>query len=81
MVTYCISSDCVAVLLAPGEPVSVRSAVSDCLRAVGLRPWQDMEAELFSCREGKMLIARPSPPLRRRCGPNVPRLRRPGRET
>ena len=42
MVTYCISSDCVVLLLSPNESVSVRSAVDDCLCEKGLCPWRDM---------------------------------------
>jgi len=76
MVTYCVSSECVALLLKPEESVSVRRAVSDCLIAVGLMPWNNMEAELFACTGGKLLIARPCPPLCRRCSPAAPRLRR-----
>ena len=62
MVTYCISSDCVALLLPPDVSVSVRSVVSFCLRVRGLSPWPDMEAELFCCPKGRLLIARPRPP-------------------
>lgn len=76
MVTYCISSDCVALFLSPGEPVSVRSAVASCLCEKGLRPWRDMEAELFSCPDGRLLIARPRAPIRQRLSPATPRLRR-----
>jgi hypothetical protein len=66
MVTYCISSDCVALLLPPEVSVSVRSVVSFCLRARGFSPWPDMEAELFCCPKGRLLIARPCPPRRMR---------------
>ncbi len=79
MVTYCISSDCVVLLLSPNESVSVRSAVDDCLCEKGLCPWRDMEAELFSCPEGRLLIARPRSPIRQRLSPAEPRLRRSGR--
>ncbi len=79
MVTACISSDCVALLLSPDESVPVRSAVSACLCEKGLRPWEDMEAELYSCPDGRLLIARPRGPIRRRLSPDAPRLRRAGR--
>ena len=75
MVTYCITPDCVALLLAPDEPVAVRSAVASCLCEKGLDPWQDMEAELYSCQDGRLLIARPRSPLRQRVSSPV-RLRR-----
>ena len=76
MVTYCISSDCVALLLPAEEGAPVRALVSDCLRSAGLRPWQDMEAELFSSPVGRLLIARPRAPLRQRTSPSVCRLTR-----
>lgn len=79
MVTYCISSDCVALFLAPEEPIPLRSAVDSCLCEMGLRPWRDMEAELFSCPDGSLLIARPRAPIRQRLSPAAPRLRRSGR--
>lgn len=76
MVTYCISPDCVALLIAPEEALSVRSAVRECLRAKGFRPWSDMEAELFSSPGGRLLIARPEAPLRERLTAPARRLRK-----
>ena len=75
MVTYCISSECVALLLPPDVSLSVRSVVFLCLRLRGLPLWPDMEAELFCCPRGRLLIARPCAP--RRCRLHAgPRLRR-----
>ena len=75
MVTYCITSECVALLLPPDGSVSVRSLVLLCLRLRGLPLWPDMEAELFCCPRGRLLRARPRPPLRcrRRSGPRLHR--------
>ena len=74
MVTYCISSDCVALLLPEGTDFPVRTLVTACLRKEGLRPWSDMEAELYAAPCGRLLIARPRGPLRSRLAQNAPRL-------
>jgi hypothetical protein len=76
MVTYCISSDCVALLLEEGEPRSVRELVSDCLRRRGLPLWRSLEAELYTSCAGALLIARPEAPLRERLSTPPRRLRR-----
>ena len=36
------------------------------LRSAGLRPWGDMEAELFESGSGCLLLARPRPPRQQR---------------
>ncbi len=66
MVTEFVSSDSVAISLAAGESADIRSMVRLCLRSAGLRPWGDMEAELFESGSGCLLLARPSPPRQRR---------------
>ena len=76
MVTYCVSPDCVALLLDPEEPLELCPAVSATLRLAGFAPWQEMEGELYSGTEGRLLIARPCPPHLHRCSGTVPRLRR-----
>ena len=47
MVTEFVSSDSVAISLSDGEAEDIRGMVRLCLRSAGLRPWGDMEAELF----------------------------------
>lgn len=66
MVTEFVSSDSVAISLADGETADIRGMVRLCLRSAGLRPWGDMEAELFESRSGCLLLARPCPPRQRR---------------
>lgn len=66
MVTEFVSSDSVAISLAAGESADIRSMVRLCLRSAGLRPWGDMEADLFESGSGCLLLARPRPPLQRR---------------
>lgn len=79
MVTYYVSSDCVAAVLENEEMMNnncIREAVSACLHAAGCRPWPDMEAELYYLDGQCLLIARPSPPLRQRLKGHFPRLTR-----
>ena len=66
MVTEFVSSDGVAISLAGGEAGDIRGLVRLCLRSAGLRPWGDMEAELFEFGSGCLLLARPRPPRQRR---------------
>lgn len=62
MVTEFVSSDGVAISLADGEAGDIRGLVRLCLRSAGLRPWGDMEAELFESGSGCLLLARPPSP-------------------
>ena len=79
MVTEFVSSDGVAISLADGEAGAIRGLVRLCLRSAGLhdvdhrvarhaglRPWGDMEAELFESGSGCLLLARPRPPRQQR---------------
>ena len=66
MVTEFVSSDGVAISLADGETEDIRGMVRLCLRSAGLRPWGDMEAELFESGSGCLLLARPRSPRQRR---------------
>ena len=66
MVTEFVSSDGVAISLADGETEDIRGMVRLCLRSAGLRPWTDMEAELFETGRGCLLLARPRSPRQRR---------------
>ena len=66
MVTEFVSSDSVAISLADGETADIRGMVRLCLRSAGLRPWGDMEAELFESGSGCLLLARPRSPRQRR---------------
>lgn len=66
MVTEFVSSDSVAISLAAGESADIRSMVRLCLHSAGLRPWGDMEAELFESGSGCLLLARPRPPRQQR---------------
>lgn len=66
MVTEFVSSDGVAISLADGETGDIRGMVRLCLRSAGLRPWDDMEAELFESGSGCLLLARPRSPRQRR---------------
>ena len=79
MVTYYVSSDCVAAVLEREEAVNqaaVRAAVSDCLALAGRRPWEEMEAERYGLENRFLLIARPRSPALRRLSGDFPRLRR-----
>ena len=66
MVTEFVSPDGVAISLADGETGDIRGMVRLCLRSAGLRPWGDMEAELFESSSGCLLLARPRSPRQRR---------------
>lgn len=66
MVTEFVSSDGVAISLADGETGDIRNMVRLCLCSAGLRPWGDMEAELFESGSGCLLLARPRSPRQRR---------------
>ena len=66
MVTEFVSSDGVAISLADGETEDIRDMVRLCLRSAGLRPWGDMEAELFESGSGCLLLARPRSPRQQR---------------
>ena len=66
MVTEFVSSDGVAISLSDGESADIRGMVRLCLRSAGLRPWGDMEAELFESGSGCLLLARPRSPRQRR---------------
>ena len=75
MVTVCVSSEALALLLSAEEAADVRNAVRVSLENAGLEPWHDLEAEYFDRGGGGLLIARPRSPLRRR-GPYQHRIRR-----
>ena len=79
MVTACVSAEQVALLLEPEERRPLRELVEASLRAEGLRPWAEMELELYPGAGGELLLARPRPPLRERVAPCSPRRRRRGR--
>ena len=66
MVTVCVSSEAVALLLAEDELEDVRSAVKLSLKNAGLEPWRDLEAEFYARGGMGLLLARPRPPLRSR---------------
>ena len=66
MVTEFVSSDSVAISLSDGEAEDIRGMVRLCLRSAGLRPWGDMEAELFESGSGCLLLARPRSPRQQR---------------
>ena len=66
METEFVTSDSVAISLADGETADIRGMVRLCLRSAGLRPWGDMEAELFESGSGCLLLARPRSPRQRR---------------
>lgn len=78
MVTTCVSPDCVMLLLAPDEGLSVQGAVRLSLQEAGLLPWKDMEAELYESPRERLLIVRPLAPLCRLCCAGSVRLRRSG---
>ena len=66
MVTLCVSSEVLALLLTEEELRDVRGAVKLSLESAGLAPWRDLEAEFYECGEAGLLLARPRPPLRTR---------------
>lgn len=75
MVTVCVSSETLALLLAEDELQDVRAAVNLSLERAGLKPWRDLEAEFYECGDVGLLLARPRPPLRTR-GMRQRRVRR-----
>lgn len=77
MVTVCVSSEALALLLTEEELRDVRGAVKLSLESAGLEPWRDLEAEFYECGEAGLLLARPRPPLRTR-GMRQRRARRVG---
>lgn len=66
MVTVCVSSEALALLLTEEELRDVRGAVNLSLASAGLEPWRDLEAEFYERGEVGLLLARPRPPLRTR---------------
>ena len=77
MVTICVSSEALALLLTEEELTDVRGAVNASLVSAGLEPWRDLEAELYERGDMGLLLARPRPPLRVR-GARQRRVRRMG---
>ena len=79
MVTYYVSTDCVAAVLEKDEILctdNLREEIASCLEATGLCPWADIEAELYSFNSRWLLIARPRSPVRQRVRRDFPRLKR-----
>ena len=66
MVTICVSSEALALLLTEDELPDLRSAVNLSLKSAGLEPWRDLEAEFYKRGDVGLLLARPRPPLRSR---------------
>ncbi len=66
MVTVCVSSEALALLISEEELDDVRAAVRLSLERAGLEPWRDLEAEYFDRGGGGLLLARPRSPLRKR---------------
>ena len=66
MVTVCVSSEALALLISEEELDDVRAAVRLSLERAGLEPWRDLEAEYFDRGGGGLLLARPRAPLRKR---------------
>ena len=77
MITFCVSSEAIALLLTKEELQDIRAAVRCALESAGLAPWHDLEAELYARGDVNLLLARPRPPLRSR-GMRQRRLRRMG---
>ena len=77
MVTVCVSSEALALLLTEDELHDVRGAVNLSLESAGLEPWRDLEAEFYEHGDIGLLLARPRPPLRSR-GVRQRRMRRMG---
>ena len=63
MVTVCVSSEALALLISEEELDDVRAAVRESLERAGLEPWRDLEAEYFDRGGGGLLLARPRSPL------------------
>ena len=66
MVTVCVTSEALALLLTKEELRDVRAAVRLSLENAGLEPWRDLEAEFYERGGVGLLLARPRPPLRTR---------------
>ena len=77
MVTVCVSSEALALLLTEDELQDVRAAVNLSLERAGFKPWRDLEAEFYERGDVGLLLARPRPPLRTR-GLRQRRVRRVG---
>ena len=77
MVTVCVSSEVLALLLTEDELLDVRATVNQSLEHAGLKPGRDLEAEFFEHGDVGLLLARPRPPLRTR-GMRQRRMRRIG---
>ena len=76
MVTYCLSSHCIAAVFNGPPPRDLRRYLSCCLLLAGFRPWSGIEGELFVGNGQVLLMARPRSPLRIRLGGVNPRLSR-----
>ena len=76
MDTYSISEDSIALLLPERVELDVGITVRMLLRMAGLRPWDCVEAELFTLGDASLLLARPAPPRTKRLRGGEPRLRR-----
>ena len=78
MTPSAVFPEAVALLLDGGAPTGeeLRRAVSSALAGAGWGAWRDIEAEIYTYGEKRLVIARPVPPLTARVGPGLPRLRR-----
>ncbi len=63
MVTVCATEETLALLLSAEKQGDIRAAVRLGLESAGLKPWTDLEAELYARGNGALLLARPRPPL------------------
>lgn len=76
MDTYSVSEESIAMLLPKGMEKQLASIIRNSLLLCGIRPWKSVEAELFEMGDRVLLLARPTPPLTRRTGDKILRLRR-----
>jgi len=76
MITYYVSADAVALGLTETEKVMPKLLVNQCLREHGMKPWENMESEIFLMEGESLLIARPKPPRTQRLDLRTPRLYR-----
>ena len=76
MDTYIVTQEQIALILRDDACDDPFSLVRDCLLAHGMRPWSDPVIELFILGRRVLLLARPSPPRRRRIRCGEPRIRR-----
>lgn len=76
MDTYIVTSEQIAILLQEDEHGDPFQLVRRCLIEHGLTPWGYPEIELFIRGGNELLLARPSPPRRRRIDEGEPRIRR-----